>query len=295
MVEFAQRSARVKSLDMHPTEPWVLMSLHSGVVSIWNYESKAMMNSLEVTGVPVRTAKFIARKQWIVTGADDMFIRVYDYNTLEKIKEFEAHIDYIRCVVVHPTLPYILSVSDDKHIKLWNWETDWGCAQTFEGHSHYVMQVAFDPRDSSSFASASLDGSTKIWNLDSRQPIATVEAHPRGVNCVSYFVNMDKSLLLTGSDDYTAKVWDYPSNSCLRTLEGHTNNVTAISVHPELPIIVSGSEDQTVRVWNVITYGLEKTLNHDLGRVWAIEFVKGTSQVVIGCDEGFILGNIIGS
>ena len=46
----------------------------------------------------VRTAKFVARKQWVVCGADDMFIRVYNYNTMDKIKHFEAHTDYIRHV-----------------------------------------------------------------------------------------------------------------------------------------------------------------------------------------------------
>ena len=42
----------------------------------------------------------MARKQWVITGADDMFIRVYNHNTMEKIKSFEAHTDYIRCAVV---------------------------------------------------------------------------------------------------------------------------------------------------------------------------------------------------
>ncbi|CAN7123744.1 unnamed protein product [Brassica rapa subsp. narinosa] len=30
--------------------------------------------------------------------------------------------DYIRCVSVHPTLPYVLSSSDDMLIKFWDWE-----------------------------------------------------------------------------------------------------------------------------------------------------------------------------
>jgi coatomer subunit beta' len=42
---------------------------------------------------------------------------------------------------VHPSLPYILSSSDDMLIKLWDWEKGWACNQIFEGHSHYVMQV----------------------------------------------------------------------------------------------------------------------------------------------------------
>jgi coatomer subunit beta' len=44
----------------------------------------------------VRTAKFVPRKQWVVCGADDMCVRVYNYNTMDKVKQFEAHTDYIR-------------------------------------------------------------------------------------------------------------------------------------------------------------------------------------------------------
>ena len=32
---------------------------------------------------------------------------------MEKIKTFEAHNDYIRCIHVHPSQPYIISSSDD--------------------------------------------------------------------------------------------------------------------------------------------------------------------------------------
>ncbi|KAF9597898.1 hypothetical protein IFM89_022259, partial [Coptis chinensis] len=63
----------------------------------------------EVTELPVHySSKFIARKQCVVAGSDDMFIRVYNYNTMDKVV-FEAHTDYIRCIAVHPTLPYVLS------------------------------------------------------------------------------------------------------------------------------------------------------------------------------------------
>ena len=46
-----------------------------------------------------------------------------------------------RSIAVHPSLPYILSSSDDMLIKLWDWEKGWICTQIFEGHSHYVMQA----------------------------------------------------------------------------------------------------------------------------------------------------------
>ncbi|KAM7480429.1 hypothetical protein LguiA_028642 [Lonicera macranthoides] len=290
--KLAQRSERVKSTDLHPIEPWLLASLYSGTVCIWNYQSQTMAKSFEVTELPVRSAKFIARKQWVVAGADDMFIRVYNYNTMDKVKVFEAHTDYIRCVAVHPTLPYVLSSSDDMLIKLWDWEKGWLCTQIFEGHSHYVMQVTFNPKDTNTFASASLDRTIKIWNLGSPDPNFTLDAHLKGVNCVDYFTGGDKPYLITGSDDHTAKVWDYQTKSCVQTLEGHTHNVSAVCFHPELPIIITGSEDGTVRIWHATTYRLENTLNYGLERVWAIGYMKGSRRVVIGYDEGTIMVKI---
>jgi pyruvate dehydrogenase E2 component (dihydrolipoamide acetyltransferase) len=46
---------------------------------------------------------------------------------------------------------------NDMLIKAWDWERGWSCAQVFEGHSHYVMAVCFNPKDANTFASASLD------------------------------------------------------------------------------------------------------------------------------------------
>ncbi|CAN4096867.1 unnamed protein product [Withania somnifera] len=271
--KLAQRSERVKSVDLHPSEPWILASLYSGTVCIWNFQNQTMAKSFEVTELPVRSAKFIPRKQWVVAGADDMFIRVYNYNTMDKVKVFEAHTDYIRCVAVHPTLPY----------------KGWVCTQIFEGHSHYVMQVTFNPKDTNTFASASLDRTIKIWNLGSPDPNLTLDAHLKGVNCVDYLTGGDKPYLITGSDDHTAKVWDYQTKSCVQTLEGHTHNVSAVCFHPELPIIITGSEDGTVRIWHATTYRLENTLNYGLERVWAIGYMRSSRRVVIGYDEGSIM------
>jgi coatomer subunit beta' len=97
-----------------------------------------------------------------VAASDDMHIRVYNYDTMDKVKAYAAHMDYIRCVAVHPTLPYVLSSSDDMLIKLWDWDKGWACTQIFEGHSHYVMQVAFNPKDNNTFASVSLDRTVKV-------------------------------------------------------------------------------------------------------------------------------------
>ena len=237
----------------------------------------------------VRTAKFIARKQWLVCGADDLYIRVYNYNTMDKVKQWEAHTDYVRCVAAHPTLPLLLSCSDDMLIKLWDWDRGWQCTQIFEGHSHYVMQVAFNPKDTNTFASASLDRTVKVWSLGSPVPNFTLEGHERGVNAIDYYTGGDRPYLASGADDQTIKIWDYQTKACIQTLEGHSHNVSAVSFHPELPLILTGSEDGTVKIWHATTYRLENTLNYGMERVWSISTVRGSNAVAVGYDEGCVM------
>ena len=84
-------------------------------------------------------------------------------------------------------------------------------SQVFEGHSHYVMQVIFNPKDTNTFASVSLDCSIKVscifsllrfvdfcvvvyilillqvWQLDANVPNFTLAGHEKGVNSIDYF------------------------------------------------------------------------------------------------------------
>ncbi|CAG4912061.1 unnamed protein product [Colias eurytheme] len=282
-------SDRVKCVDQHPTEPWLLCSQYSGVVNIWNYETIKQIKTFTVCDLPVRTAKFVARKNWVITGSDDMKLSVYNYNVLEKVYHFKAHSDYIRCIAIHPAESYVLSCGDDKLIKLWNWDSKWTCQQIFKGHSHYVMQIVFNPKDANTFASASLDMSVKVWQLQYSTANFTLKGHEKGVNCVDYHQSGDKPYLVTGSDDRRVKIWDYQNKVCIQTLEGHEQNISAVVFHTELPILLTGSEDGTVKIWQVGVFKLEQTLNYSFERVWSISSINKSNNIVIGFDEGFIM------
>jgi coatomer subunit beta' len=55
---------------------------------------------------------------------------------------------------------------DDMTIKMWDWDAKWALKQTFEGHIHYVMQIAINPKDNNTFASASLDRTVKVHSAE---------------------------------------------------------------------------------------------------------------------------------
>lgn len=284
------RTERVKGVDIHPTEPWILTTLYTGKVEIWSYATNTLVRTIQATALPVRAGRFIARKNWIVVGADDYQLRVYNYNTGEKVTQFEAHPDYIRAIAVHPTRPYLLTCSDDLTIRLWNWENSWKLEQTFQGHQHYILSVEFNPKDPNTFVTSCLDRTVKVWSLGSPSPNFTLLAHEtRGVNYASYYPQSDKPYLLTTSDDHTIKVWDYQTKSCVAVLEGHSSNVSFAIYHSELPLIISGAEDGTLKFWNSNTYKLEKSINCGFERIWCVALLEKSNLIGVGCDLGYII------
>lgn len=63
------------------------------------------------------------------------------------------------------------------------------------------MQVKFNPKDSNTFASCSLDNSIKVWGINSSTPYFSLTEHKMGVNCIDYAIAGDKPYLISGSDD----------------------------------------------------------------------------------------------
>lgn len=53
----------------------MLCALYNGHVHVMNYENQQLVKDFEVCDVPVRSARFVARKNWVITGSDDMQVR----------------------------------------------------------------------------------------------------------------------------------------------------------------------------------------------------------------------------
>ena len=96
---------------------------------------------------PFVALRFVARKNWFIAGSDDFQLRVFNYNTHEKVAQFEAHPDYIRYLTVHPTASIVLTASDDMTIKAWDWDKGWKCIQVRGSFTRLAVAIEARPLD----------------------------------------------------------------------------------------------------------------------------------------------------
>lgn len=287
-------SEKVKMVDLHPKEPIFVAACYSGSVKLWNYQTGELVKSFDCCkGVPTRCARFIPPLNCIICGSDDAQIRVFNYHTMECIKSFRAHDDYIRSIAVHDQLPIVLSCSDSGAIREWNWSKNWAHTYSYEAHSTYCMDVAINPSNSNVFASASLDCSICVWTLHISEPNFELRGHKEGVTCIQYYPHGDKPYLLSGSDDGTARLWDYQTKACLHVLGFHENiNVTAVQFSPDVPYLFIMSQKGVIDVVSMdnfelvsdnISYG---PYPHASCNGWTLAAKARTNLLIAGYDTG---------
>lgn len=100
----------------------------------------------------------------------------------------------------------------------------------------------------------SLDGTVKVWDVETGREKSTLFGHIEGV----WAVDIDALRLASASHDRTIKVWDREAGNCVQTLVGHRGAVTSLQLSDDM--IVSGSDDGDVIVWS-FGPGAEKKAN----------------------------------
>jgi len=123
LTKFETKSNRVKGLAFHCKRPWVLASLHNGVVQLWDYRMGTLLDRFDEHDGPVRGVCFHSTQPLFVTGGDDYKIKVWNYKLRRCLFSLLGHLDYIRTVQFHAEHPWIVSASDDQTIRIWNWQT----------------------------------------------------------------------------------------------------------------------------------------------------------------------------
>uniref|UniRef100_A0A1I8HK72 Coatomer subunit alpha n=1 Tax=Macrostomum lignano TaxID=282301 RepID=A0A1I8HK72_9PLAT len=315
---------RLLSLSFHPKRPWILCSLHNGVIQLWDYRMRTLIEKFDEHEGPVRGIHFHGNQPLFVSGGDDYKIKVWNYKQRKCLFTLLGHLDYIRTTFFHHEYPWILSASDDQTIRVWNWQARTAiCVLT--GHSHYVMCAQFHPSEDL-VVSASLDQTIRVWDISGlrKKNVApglgghddiggyrgggmqgpghtdlfgttdaivkhVLEGHDRGVNWVMFHPTMP--VIVSAADDRQVKLWRMNDSKAweLDTCRGHYNNVSCAIFHPRQELMLSNSEDKSIRVWDMAKRTCVQTFRRDNDRFWILTAHPSLNLFAAGHDNGMVI------
>lgn len=154
-------------------------------------------------------------------------------------------------------------IFDTKRTEGGGWATD---SRPLLGHTSAVEELQWSPNEKNVFASASSDGTVKVWDVrsKSRKPAVDVKVSDTDVNVMSWS-HLTFHLLATGADDGEWGVWDLrqwkpqqenassqQKPSPVANFKFHKAPITSIEWHPtDDSVVAVGAADNTATLWDL--------------------------------------------
>ena len=129
-----------------------------------------------------------------------------------------------------------------------------------------VTSAAFSP-DGKRVATASGDGTTRIWSVDSHKQVAVLST-PAGVSTDNLAFSPDGRLIVTAQDDGSARIWSAGSHRQLAALRPRARGfMLGVAFSPDGRKIVTASADGSARIWSTTSHRQLAALPEPAGRV----------------------------
>jgi sperm-associated antigen 16 protein len=153
---------------------------------------------------------------------------------------------------------------------------------TIEGHENTVSALACHP-SKPIVASASDDGTWRMWSIPSGELVMTGAGHGEWVADVAF--HPAGTHLASSAGDGRVMIWDFATTKRAATLTDHTQVAWGVDWHFTGDFVASCSMDQTTKVWDITTAKCRQTLRGHVDSVNSVHFQPFSSNLVTGSGD----------
>jgi WD40 repeat protein/serine/threonine protein kinase len=158
-----------------------------------------------------------------------------------------------------------------------------------QGSEDDILHLAFVPGDRL-LASASADGTIRIWTLGVAAPLRVLEGHHGPVNGLAF--SADGHRMISVGSDTTLRIWDLATlqaGAAAQVIDAGPEAALSCWLDPGGNLAVSGDSNGCVRVWDLGSGRCRRTFRCDTKKVLFVGCSSDPHLVVCHADSGLKL------
>jgi WD40 repeat protein/beta-lactamase regulating signal transducer with metallopeptidase domain len=169
-------------------------------------------------------------------------------------------------------------------ITLWDVASGRETTPELPGHRGNIDSLAFSP-DGGQLATASLDGTVKLWGIADRKERLTLRAYDHSARAVAF--RPDGKALASLGFAPELILWELPSGKKLQTFTGDGDVAMKVLFSPDGRSVAAGALNRlragSLTLWDLETGGLRSTLS---AGVWICAFTPDSKRIIFAGNDG---------